>query len=306
MTNNNDDDIKRHREDLFLINRFKNVVISKLEKMTSEVENSGNPFVMGEEETKVFTQITGMGLKEGVAAGLCTFLILRRGPIYIGKWVLKRRKQRSVPSFSQDGGYQLSNPNATANPFQNVQNSERFPRPKSLLLRSIWFVTDSMLSLMVGASASFAFTDTTKIRQQITELPLLPGRSLTSDAFCSDIVAEIQRLQKEHNPVFDRLKNPNNKSPAAFYMQGIADFSQNCERRFFLERQLRQERGLAKSEAVIIPNPGVSKDGPRLVPGSEDSIFEEEEEGEFTDTSDLDWVSGFVSDQNESADSWRK
>ena len=366
-TNNRRNNNKGQEEELFLIvSRFRNIAISKLEKMASEVEksddldrnsnNNGNKvFVMGEEETRVFTQMHGMGLKEGIAASIFSFLLLRKGPVYIGRWVLKRRQQPNTSATAaSSGGYQLSNPNnimagtssssLSANPFKTTadtaaSNPHQFPRSRNIVLRSIWFMFDSVLSLMVGASVSMACTDTVKIRQQVAELPLLPGRSLTSDALCGDIVAELQRLQREQSPVLERLNkqanitssittsnsNNNDISPAAFYMQGIITFSENCQRRAFQERKIRQENGLGRNDVVTIPSPGVPKDGPRLIVKrkntDDNSLFEGEGEEEvivvensmlfqegkgdvvYTDSTDDDWASNFVLDQEETDNS---
>jgi hypothetical protein len=140
---------------------------------------------------------------------------------------------------------------------------------------------------MMAASVSMVYTDTDRIRQQLLELPLIEGRSLTADALCQDISNELSNIQQEHNPAYQRLlktKPPSSQwntnhhettsssssspPPAAFsfYLQSIISFSENCQRRRFVERRLRQEQGLVgKHDAVEIPPPGVPKDGPRLV-----------------------------------------
>jgi hypothetical protein len=303
--------VKEHKEEMALFDGFKRIATSKLERMARQSEESGMKYKMGDTEKQVLSQMHGMGLKEGIAAGVVTFFALRRGPIYIGRWVQRRRLQSQQQQSSQGmtppdnkGTYQLSDPNATRNnPFQRASNPE-FPRSKSIVRRSIWFMFDSVISLMMAASVSMAFTDTDKIRQQLLELPLIPGRSLTADALCSEIVDELQKVQQKHNPAYERLQKINsskNKTPASSYLEGIVAFSENCQRRQFMERRLRQERGLGKDDKVEIPDPGVPRDGPRLITNSEG------EESEADDTfatetgfhDEMNWVTDFVTDQEE-------
>lgn len=312
--------LKERKEEIELFGRFKQITTAKLNSMANQTEESGVKYSMGEKEKEILSQLHGMGIKEGVAAGLVTFFILRRGPIYVGRWVLKRRQQsqsyqqqssQGFKPLENTGGYQFTDPNAaTTNPFQRVANpsNPQFPRSKNIVIRSIWFAFDSVLSLMMAASISMAYTDTDRIRQQLVELPLIPGKSLTADSLCDEIVQELRKVQQEHNPTYERLKRINNNShgstPASYYLEGIVGFSENCQRRQFMERQLRQESGLGPYDKVEIPEPGVPRDGPRLIDNSEGG-----EEEVSTDTFDYDfgdetkWASDFVADQEED---WKK
>jgi hypothetical protein len=320
---NPDYDVKRRQEDMALFQRFRTVATAKLERMTSQVEKSDNPYQMGEEEKQILTQMHGMGLKEGVAAGVVTFLILRRGPIYIGRYIMKRNPMNNTTTTTtttnpgSSGGYQLSNPNAaTKNPFQQAANPQ-FPRSRNRFFRAIWFTFDATLSLMMAANVSVQYTDASKMRQKISELPLVPGKSLVSDALCEELSAELQKVIAEQNPSYKRLLRESKqgleaKSPLAFYMQGITSFCENCQRRAYREQELRQEQGLSSLEQVEIPAPGVPRDGPRLIKnsqdGSEQAIMDESHFGDSSFGDDLDgsadWASNLVKDQNE--DSRRK
>jgi hypothetical protein len=154
--------LKERKQEMQLFDRFKRVVQIRLEAMTLQSEESGIKYQMGEEEKQVFRQMHGMGIKEGIAAGVVAFLVLRRGPIYIARWVYKRKlaqqqqQQRYQAPPSSDPSYQLSNPNSK-NPFQVAQRLD-FPRSRNFVIRSIWFTFDSVLSLMMAASVSMAYT----------------------------------------------------------------------------------------------------------------------------------------------------
>jgi hypothetical protein len=350
--------VKQRKAEMMLFDRFKKIATSKLESMTRQSKESGVPYQMGEQEKQVLRDMQGMGIKEGIAATVVAFLVLRKGPIYISRYIHKRRmmaqRQQSQPppqqqqqppgsappSGNNGGGYQLSNPsnklalptnNSKHNPFQKAKETTGVPpRSRNPVLGFIWFTIDSMLSLMVGASVSMAYTDMDKIRQQLLESPLLPGRSLVADALCEDIVRELQAIQqtpsdKDH-PAYQRLvkqlhhhHHSNNntsaaasaaaaKSPASYYLEGIIAFSENCQRRQFVERRLRQEQGLMdQNEAVEIPDP-IPRDGPRLVlvdngsgeeGGGEDMVIEGNDDFNEFHKEDIDWASDFVKDFEE-------
>ena len=147
--------LKERKEEMLLFERFKRIASLRLEAMTRQSEESGVKFQMGEEEKQVFRQMTGMGIKEGIAAGIVTFIVLRRGPIYVARWIYQRRLAKQAPPG--DGSYQLSppttTPGATGNPFQTALRPD-FPRSRNIVVRTIWFAFDSVLSLMMAASVS--------------------------------------------------------------------------------------------------------------------------------------------------------
>jgi hypothetical protein len=324
-----DEKLRQRKEEIQLVGRFRSVATAKLEALATQAEQSGREFKIGEEEKKILSQMHGMGMKEGIAAGCLTFLTLRKGPLYIGRWILKRRQQRSGnmttptdrrnPPLSNSGGYKFLDPKASGNPFQQASTSKPpFPRSPNIVVRSIWFTFDSVVSLMMAASVSMQWTDTEKIREQITKLPLVSGRSLASDALCEEIVTELQKVVDERDPVYERLRRRIQSEskdtaliePIAFYLKGIVEFSENCQRRSFRERELRQEQGFGPDDAVEIPSPGVAKDGPRLVKnlhhGTEEVVLAEKDsrppfgnERNFSDEFDADWSSNFVSDQED-------
>jgi hypothetical protein len=305
--------LKNRKEEAALFSRFKKVATSKLERMTNEAQDGGPPYTMGKQEQEILRQLQGMGFKEGIAATALAFVILRRGPIHVARWLEKRqlaRQQSSAPNQSgltpppASGGYQLADPNKVPNnnPFAAKSRNPNFPRSKSFIIRSIWFTFDSVLSLMLGTSISMAYTDTEKIREQVIGMPLVPGRSLTSDALCDDIVKELQQVKKARDPAYVRLSKQSGQeiTPAAFYLQGLVGFSENCQRRRFAEQQFRQERGLESSDPVEIPEPGVSKVGPRMITNGdgEEAAFGSESE-EFDDLTR--WATDLVEDNDESS-----
>ncbi|CAJ1947873.1 unnamed protein product [Cylindrotheca closterium] len=295
--NKSSQEIRERQEEMQVLTRFKDVITNKLEKMTNETEDKQKVYKMGEHEKKVMMEMQGMGLFEGIVAGAATFLFLRRGPIWIGRFIAKRRggggggggstgtttnpnvsknpfdnaakSNNSNPmntTTNSSGGYQLSNPFAANNNAAAAANNLNFPRSRNPIIRAIWFTFDATLSLMMAANISLQYTDLKRIRNDLVELPLAEGTSLVSDAFCEDLTRALQKVQRENSPAYQRLvakyQDGSSKelSPLALYMEGITLFSHNCERRAFRQRELLQEQGNATDFSDFDDNNDVDVD----------------------------------------------
>mmetsp|Transcript_3395 Transcript_3395/g.7033 ORF Transcript_3395/g.7033 Transcript_3395/m.7033 type:complete len:325 (-) Transcript_3395:66-1040(-) len=306
-----EDRTRERREEQQLFQRFQSVATAKLELLsrqsrTTEQADGVNAHVgptskgleFGEEEHKVVARMARMGLREGILASITSFVILRRGPKYIGRWVQRRNAQSS--SSSSNGSYQLSDPkqlNASNNPFEKAAQQQRgdFPPPRGFVSRTVWFVFDSVLSLMVGANVSMMYTNKESIRTEVAGLPLVSGRSLVSDALCDDICKELRLVQSEKNPAYERLRRRTTEpTVGSFFMEGIVQFTQNCERRRYVEKRIRQESGLEATAPVEIPTGGVPPDGPRLV--DEDNEMEDQFLTYQYNSQETSWVDDFSSD----------
>jgi hypothetical protein len=341
------EEMSHRKEEMELFARFREIAMTKFQQLARQSEETGTKLKMGEEEQKIIYRNNGVGLKEGVAAGIVSFVVLRRGPIYMARYLQKRAMQQQqaqaqaqqhaatgakpppqsgmnatkVPPPRGDGSYQLSTPNVANanNPFQRVQNPEGPPLAKgSIVRRSIWFAFDGLLSLMVAASVSMTYTDADKFRNELVEIPLVPGRSLVSDALCDDITAELLKVQQEDLPVYLRLQqtlkhhadsdSETSQNLSASYLESIKHFSEHCQRRRAMEKSIRQMDGLDKRDPVEIPSPGVPRDGPRLVTltdGHQIEVNNEDVDFDALGQGEDQWVSDFVTDQ-ENADNQKK
>jgi hypothetical protein len=298
--------MQEQQEEEELLDRFYGVAAEKLGRMDRQSEETGIEYQQGVKESLVIGQMQGMGLKEGIAAGALTFIILRRGPLIIGRYIQKSRMQQQNSTGNtglSNSSYQLSDPNST-NRLQQTFNP-KYPRPRNAFLRGIWFCFDATMSLIVAASVTSMYTYTEQLRNQIAELPLIEGRSLVAEALCDDFAAELQAIQSEANPAYQRLqkRDAQNEDHAAFYIEGVEKFVENCQRRKAMERRLRQEQGLGPRDHIEIPAPGVPRDGPRLLTNSDG--VEPDEDGTIYDSRhefespDADWASNFVTDQED-------
>ncbi len=307
-----EDRMRERREEQQLFQRFQSVATAKLELLSRQIQTTeqadgvnahvgptSKRLEFGEEENKAVARMARMGLREGILASIASFVILRRGPKYIGRWVQRRNAQSSSTSTSS---YQLSDPkqlNASNNPFEKAAQQERgdFPRPRGFVSRTVWFVFDSVLSLMVGANVSMMYTNKESIRTEVAGLPLVSGRSLVSDALCDDICKELKLVQSEKNPAYERLRRRTTEpTVGSFFMEGIVQFTQNCERRRYVEKRIRQESGLEATVPVEIPTGGVPPDGPRLVDEDNENEMEDQFLTDQYSSQETSWVDDFPSD----------
>ena len=362
---------KEHMEDLDLFSRFQKAAVDRLDAMANMAEDSDTSWKMGESERELVRQLTGAGVKEGLVGAVATFVLLRRGPILLSRYLHHRQTIRMqqqqqqmgnmgptptpppTPPPPSSGSFQLSKPpnvGSANNPFQQSklptgapqqqhQYEWKNPRPRSIVFRTAWFCVDVTMSLLAGASISIAYTDTDRIRRQIVEMPLLEGRSLVADAFCDSIELELNNIRREGHPAYQRLTKQRQQeqdeyssssasvlevvpsagrrysrrgddavdiggTPVGPYLQDILTAVEHCQRRRYVEHEIRMDHGWNKSHPVEIPPPGVPRNGPRLaLENSEDASNESAssapENWDNSSTTDFDDPTQFVTDQEE-------
>jgi len=120
-----------------------------------------------------------------------------------------------------------------------------------------------MVATLVGLSVTLFFLRPKQIRLDFEEAPLTPGRSLTSEHMCQDIV---QIYNNTNQGVFDfqSLEKPDSN------LATFEKFAQNCILRLN-EIEKRKEAGVEKP--LVLPTHGP---------------WENEEEGSHNDTDSLD------------------
>ena len=266
--------LHRH-EEAILLNRFQRVAEARLEQLAARGQHD---YRIGDAERQIIHSLSGYGVLKGTLAGILTFGILRKGPVYMARY-LYRRKPMSENNTRAGGGGPTATPHkypgppspnqsppktsyeyqVSTLPNQINTNSNNYPRSRNFFVRSIWFWFDSMLSLMMGASVCMAYSDSVEdIKDQIVALPLQPGRSLTSDTFCPVMIRELALVRQENSPAYQRLSKTQSQSgtthssssssassplpSSIMYFHAIQDFAANCQRRHFVERSIRQQQ----------------------------------------------------------------
>eukprot|EP00816_Leptocylindrus_hargravesii_P006329 CAMPEP_0196825664 /NCGR_PEP_ID=MMETSP1362-20130617/93192_1 /TAXON_ID=163516 /ORGANISM="Leptocylindrus danicus, Strain CCMP1856" /LENGTH=420 /DNA_ID=CAMNT_0042206139 /DNA_START=12 /DNA_END=1275 /DNA_ORIENTATION=+ len=150
----------------------------------------------------------GKGVKYGLCAGLVSFLVLRRGPPVIGRW-LARRGGRGNGSgsgsyqFGSDAMRQQQQQQTTGNStkttttgqsqfgsgsFNNYNSAPAQIGAGAKVTDSIFwkiasFTIDVFLSLNVAAYVGNKYTDVNGLLNKMAEAPLLEGRSIVCEEF---------------------------------------------------------------------------------------------------------------------------
>jgi len=195
-------------------------------------------------ERQVLLSINGMGLPESVAVGILTFLFLRRGP----KLIIGITKRFSDNRSSSSGGYQLDRfHRRTTGTNNNTHKNER--TATSAIFGGMKLGLDVFVSMLMAANSSSYLMNKRQAAEKIITLPLLEGKSIVCDEFCSTIQEEVAKRDPE---LWTTTED--------FLLKQLHLFSKNCKRRKAYEQNLREEQGLQASSAVVIPIGGVPQD----------------------------------------------
>jgi len=213
-----------------------------------------------EAEQELLMDVNNSGLMEGALAGITTFVCLVAGPPVMRK---------CIPPKS----YKLDTP-----PTKTASKVGKY------LLMSARLGIQAVASLVIAAYTSSYFTDEEFMLQQVARAPLLEGRSVISDEFCSDFSKEYYRCQSQD--YWKHVKSP--------YLQSLRVFVENCEKRKSYEKSIREEQGLLPDTPVSIPAPGVPKEYP-----IDESVKNEYLENSGSDEMDDVWVEAIVTDQED-------
>ena len=192
-------------------------------------------------ERKILMAMNNIGLGEGVAAGIATLVLLRRGPQFINRIMTRRGGGASR------GGYQLDRP-PSASPFQ--QTNKQPPRGvAAAILGGMKLAIDVGVSFLMGATTSFYFIDDKKLTQQVSSLPLVEGKTVICAEFCTTLQQEVAKRDPDF---WKQTTNP--------YLKNMHQFATNCRKRQSYEAKLREEQGLSPDALVSIPLGGVPAD----------------------------------------------
>ena len=230
-----------------VVNTIVEALKRRLETSKTLKETARNPSFRGQDyaaEAKVLSAIAQVGVVERMVATVVSFAFLRRGPAIIGR-LLERRSFRS--------GYRLDNPTQ-----QSQRHGDSSPSRRGIILLAgmIRLGVDVTLSVLVGATTSMRFSATRQTMMKVSDLPLVEGRSIVCDEFCTTIMQEVAKQHKEDRYFWKTVTTNHDNLP----LEGIHRFSINCQKRQAFEQKLREEQGLRSGEPVSIPSGGVPRD----------------------------------------------
>ena len=258
---------ERMDEDERTFEHFYNVIQDKL-KTSHHLEDlllgGGYNSKDYEEEHKLLTKVNGMGLLEGTIAGIVTFASLVGGP-----YVVKRLRTPKT--------YTLDPPK----------------RAGTFLLKSARLGIQAAASLVIAGYTSYYYTDEDEMLRQLSNAPLLEGRSVIADELCDSLVTEYHRI---HPPEYwKHTKDP--------YLQYLGVFCENCQKRRAYEKQIRAETNMSQDVPISIPYPGVPVDYPV---DEEYSLLSEKSNDSFRYDEAEGWARSLVTDREMDDDSRKR
>jgi hypothetical protein len=234
-------------------------------------------------EKRILNEMNSIGLSKGILSGLACFAFLRTSPRLISNYL--RRRAGAVNSGAPNPFQQQAS--GSGYKFDSLQNNQNTERP-GLLFRGVRLLLDSFVCLSIGAYASMFFTDTTKMMEKFSKIPLVEGRSLLSEQLCRDFTQEFQKYDRQiWNSKHPSLTggDVSGGGDGGEFRELIQSFVANCKRREIYEKEIRTEQGLGPTDPVIIPTPGV----PRDISVTLDDLLSSKESGDnanYTDSGD--------------------
>ena len=279
---------------------FQKYALSTLAKTLSNTvdritSDTSEPFVLGEGERQRLETIRGVGIYQGLAVTVGTFLMLR-GARYV---VVRRLQEMSKP------GPKMSSPFSATN---HTSSSPRLP-PRNPAWDLLHFFLDLGASGMTGLTATILLTDQPKIASTLASVPLSHGHSRLSDAFCPPMVAQVAQLR--HNAMKseqagvlhiskDDISSPET-APSRMYLTALLQFEHNCRLRMAQEDMIRRNNGMGAELPVFIPHPGVVSGVLGQMNVDEESPSDDFSQHEFyepnVDQEQGDWANSFTEDQ---------
>ena len=230
-------------------------------------------------EKKILNEMNSIGLSKGIISGLACFAFLRTSPRLISNYLRRRAGSKGVDINSGAPNPFQQKASSSGYKFDSAQKNQTVERP-GLIFRGIRLLLDSFVSLSIGAYASMTFTDSTKMMEKFSNVPLVEGRSLLSEQLCHDFTQEFRKYDRQiWNSKHPSLTRGGDVSGGGAFRDLIQGFVANCKRRDIYEKELRSEQGLRDEDPVIIPTPGV----PRDISVTLDDLFSTNESGGNTD-----------------------
>lgn len=320
---NNESSSDRTRTEAGLAKRFMSAMERKAKQLELQKE-----FKLSDQERKVLMEVCTSNMLEGVAAGVVTFLVLRRVRAmyynYLRRQVTNNNKSTGPNAFNSP--FQQLNPPTVRNneAFQAdqfkainfMENAQNGTNSDMNLQRSLFnaftILFDSMVAFYIAIAVSTRTPET--VLHKVSEIPLIAGQSTVSDEICPVFVQELRNIYLDRQN--QRLTNDEEKAldnPQGPVFKCLLDFCSNCQRRAAYEELLRRENGLNANDRVIIPPPGVPSDIPfsdLMISSDTKGVWDDgtsqsspdfyDAENNFNITNnDNEWAESFVSDQEE-------
>lgn len=244
-------------------------------------------------EKAMLQELNNNGFGKGLMCGVGTFLFLRSGPRLLRRYIAKNSKPitahpvRNGNSGNVDGyTFDKTSGGMGTPPTNGMHNStaEMIPLP-GLFYRTIKFGLDVVGSLYMALFASAYFTEKKKLLNDMSQIPLVEGKSpLLSDELCDDFIDVYRGIPKRTWEKYE-VSELNGEGGGVEALTAIGNFVKNCLKRQAKEKEILEERcafGMMGMEAdaesesrkdqhPTIPSPGVSLDTPFVIEWGDNS-----------------------------------
>jgi len=243
-------------------------------------------------EKAMLQELNNNGFGKGLMCGVGTFLFLRSGPRLLRRYIAKNSKpitahpvRNSGNSNVNVGGYSFDKTSGRMGMEMPGNSAEMIPQ-SGLFFRTIKFGLDVVGSVYMALFASAYFTNKKKLLNDMSQIPLVEGKSLLSDELCDDFIDVYRGIPKRTWEKYEGLEL-NGEGDGVEALTAIGIFVKNCLKRQAKENEILEEHrafGIMEAEsdttdgAVVrkdnhpaIPSPGVSPDTPFAIEWGDNS-----------------------------------
>lgn len=194
------------------------------------------------------------GLVHGFVAGALTLVTLRRGPIYMARYLQKHHHQWDPSKLSRSNNKTTTS--VANSPFHpNNNNHIVIPPPnESPLMKAGWWLIDLTLSFAGAVMATTATTNEEELLMTLSQIPRVLPESRIADSFCPQAMLMLQEM-KSRKINDDETTAALFESPQSVMLQAMMDFTTACQQRenrkeFFAQRH-REQQGIMHDDDVV-------------------------------------------------------
>jgi len=275
MNNGNNDSMPQNKAVSEAVLKFSKLIISKLDSASK----NGNLSHLNKEEHKAELQLIQKpfrsGALYGLGAGIASFVVLRRFPLALARFMGRNKKNTSTWPGAPSSN--INNPfhNNTSG-YGNLRGGDAVdPMQRSIrsILGFFGLAFDLGLSTFTAFTVSLTMMDKPELLSAFSDTPLVEGRSIISDELCEDSIKLYNSYPKE---LWSDQTLRDQSQASTNMVVTLQAFVRNCQMRGAFEDELRKDRGFAMNAPVSIPSPGVPRDTAILLHGEENILTEDE------------------------------
>jgi len=175
------------------------------------------------------------GFYIGAIAGVATFVLLRRGPIYVMNRMNASNNINNQVKAQTQAQQLLKNKSSSLVSQTPKTNHTKKPEFKEgPIMKVVGTIFDGILSSMIGLAVWTVSTDKQKVFTTAADIPLIEGRSEISNILCDDF---INIYRNDVRPNFWKEYTDDS-------LTAISRFVHNCEKRHLYQRKIKREMGL--------------------------------------------------------------